>query len=176
MQMRDNSQIQTCRANPYQLPVMMTSNVATRIFLFLVYTVAASNALSLEEHLALVTNTTQNLRTQLHEISPLVTPSYVRLSMYSDDMCTNTKMSRASTGQLNTCIATESSSFQFILESSTRYAIYFYTDRSCIDGERLGSVPIVADCVYNTVFGAYMTMEITSTPNIVSSNEGIFYR
>ena len=158
----------------------MTITMTTKIALLLLCATAGSNALSLEEHLALVPNTPQNLRTQPWEIPQLAVPSYVRISLYSDNMCTSPKMNRASTQQLDTCVpsASSSSSLKITLtpDSSTSYDLYFYSDSTCISGSKVASVPIVADCVFNTVFGAYIKMEITSTPTIVYSNEGIFYR
>ena len=152
--------------------------IASRIVMTMAFAIAALNALSLEEHRALVLNTLQNLRVKQLEISPLATPSYVRISMYSDDKCTSTMINRVTSPQLDTYVRMGlTSAFKIALNSPTSCTLYLYDDISCTINEvSVGSCLIVTDCVMNTSFGACTKMEITSTSTIAPSNERISYR
>ena len=158
----------------------MSSPAAIRILLTSLSFALALNASNLDDLRALVSNTTQYLQTQELEVLPLSTPSYIKISVYSDSQCTSAMMNRALSSQLNLCVSFGSTtgSYKITLDSPYSVSLDSYTDNFCSRGVYyVGSISTsTVSCVYNTDFAAYVKKEITSTSFVASPNEGISYR
>ena len=158
----------------------MSSPAAIRILLTSLSFALTLNASNLDDLRALVSNSTQYLRTQQLEVSPLSTPSYIKISVYSDSQCTSAMMNRALSSQLNLCVSFGSTtgSYKITLDSPYSVSLYTYADNFCSRGVNYeGSISTSSvSCTYNTDYAAYVKREITSTSLVASPNEGISYR